>query len=59
VTAQSNSGRINALFFDGHVASLNDRQSREPVLWYPSGATVTASGEAEGMVYVPEGFVIP
>lgn len=44
-TAQENKGSINALFFDGHVARLNDRESREIELWYPSG-TLVESQEA-------------
>jgi prepilin-type N-terminal cleavage/methylation domain-containing protein/prepilin-type processing-associated H-X9-DG protein len=56
-TAQGNTGYINAVFFDGHVATLNDRQSREISLWYPTGSIVTIS--AEGMTNVPNGTVIP
>lgn len=36
----SNKGSINALFFDGHVARLDDKASRNPELWYPTGAKV-------------------
>ncbi len=36
----NNKGSINALFFDGHVARLDDKTSRNPELWYPSGAKV-------------------
>lgn len=37
-TVQSNKGTMNAAFFDGHVARLTDRESREISLWYPRGA---------------------
>lgn len=57
LTAQDNNGSINAVFFDGHVARLNDRQSREIDLWYPSGTTVMDSSEA--MIDMEEGFVLP
>lgn len=53
----SNKGTINAVFFDGHVDRLNDRQSREIHLWYPKGGVVTAP--TEGMTEVPADFVIP
>lgn len=54
--AQSNKGSINAMFFDGHVTRLNDRQSREISYWYPKGSVVKKS--AEGMTDVPDGFVL-
>lgn len=56
-SAQANDGRINAVFFDGHVATLDDRHSREISLWYPTGSMVRVS--AEGMTYVPTGTIIP
>jgi prepilin-type processing-associated H-X9-DG protein len=56
-SAQQNKGAINALFFDGHVSRFNDRQSREIVYWYPSGAIVQKP--SEGLTRVPQGFVIP
>ena len=56
-TAQGNPGLINALFFDGHVAQLTDRQSREISLWYPTGSTVQLS--SQGMTNVPNGTIIP
>lgn len=37
-TAQSNKGAINAVFFDGHVQRLTDRESRSPEFWYPTGS---------------------
>ncbi len=54
---RDNKGTINALFFDGHVERLTDRQSREAHLWYPSGAVVRTP--SEGMVTLPQGAVIP
>lgn len=42
---RENPGSINALFFDGHVALLDDRASRELEYWYPTGATVEMPGE--------------
>ncbi len=56
-TAQANNGKINAMFFDGHVARLGDRQSREIEFWYPKGSKVQSP--REGMTDVPNGFVIP
>lgn len=55
--AQDNHGAINTLFFDGHVERLNDRQSREISLWYPTGSVVAE--ESEGMTSLPVGYVIP
>ncbi len=56
-SARDNKGTINAVFFDGHVDRLTDRQSREAQLWYPSGATVKVP--TEGMTNLPMDFVIP
>ena len=56
-TAQDNRGCINAVFFDGHVEAMSDRQSREIELWYPSGGVVQSP--EEGMTAVPTGYVIP
>ena len=53
----SNKGTVDAIFFDGHVERLNDRQTREVGLWYPKGAVVQTP--SEGMTEVPMGFVIP
>ncbi len=39
-SVQANVGMINAVFFDGHVESLEDRPSRDIELWYPSGTWV-------------------
>lgn len=38
--AQTNSGRMNMLFFDGHVENAGDKRSRRIDVWYPSGSTV-------------------
>lgn len=57
VDCRSNKGKINALFFDGHISALDDRQSREITYWYPSGAVVQTV--TEGMTTVPNGFEIP
>jgi prepilin-type processing-associated H-X9-DG protein len=46
-SARDNKGQINALFFDGSVRRLNDRQSRDPRPWYPKGTRITKA--AEGM----------
>ena len=56
-SAQHNRGFMNAVFFDGHVERLNDRQSREIDLWYPTGAIVQTP--AEGMTCASQGMVIP
>ena len=55
--ARDNSGSINALFYDGHVQRLSDRQSREVHLWYPTGSVVKIP--SEGMTNMPMDFVIP
>lgn len=39
-SAQANKGQINALFFDGSVRRLSDKDSRNPVYWYPRGSRV-------------------
>lgn len=54
---RSNKGSINALFFDGHIARLDDRQSREITYWYPTGAVVQTP--QQGMTTVPQGFEVP
>ncbi len=56
-TAQENRGSINAMFFDGHVARLDDRQSREIEFWYPKGTIVDDA--SQGMRDVPDGFEVP
>jgi hypothetical protein len=55
--AHDNKGRIESLFFDGHVQALTDRKSREVHYWYPTGTIVRNPGE--GMTNVPRDFVIP
>jgi len=54
---RDNSGEINAVFFDGHVARLDDRASRNVEYWYPSGAVVRLPGE--GLTAVPLDTEIP
>jgi len=54
---RSNSGEINALFFDGHVERLDDRQSRDIEYWYPSGSTVIE--KSEGLTDVPDNYKVP
>jgi len=56
-TAQANKGSMNALFFDGHVARLSDRKSREPSLWYPKGTIIRTP--QQGMVRVPQDYEVP
>lgn len=48
---------INALFFDNHVESLTNRESRNIKYWYPRGGVVKKPGE--GMTLVPQDYVIP
>jgi len=55
--AHGNKGSINAVFFDGHVERMTDRQSREIGYWYPKGGKVQVP--TEGMTEVPENYVIP
>jgi prepilin-type processing-associated H-X9-DG protein len=59
IHAQENKGAINALFFDGHVALLYDRASREIEYWYPKGSRVRSGEEFSGLTSVPADFVIP
>ncbi|MEK6675033.1 MAG: prepilin-type N-terminal cleavage/methylation domain-containing protein [Planctomycetota bacterium] len=56
-TAEKNQGTIEALFFDGHVSRLGDRDSRDLHLWYPAGAEVRTP--SEGMTVVPAGTKVP
>ncbi len=44
-SAQGNKSAVNALYFDGHVGRLLDRESRNPVLWYPKGSVVRDANE--------------
>ncbi len=48
---------INSLFFDNHVESLTNRESREIRYWYPKGAVVKKPNE--GMTLVPMDYVVP
>ncbi len=54
---RDNTGEINALFFDGHVARLNDRASRNIEFWYPSGTT--AQPGQGGLTDVPANYEVP
>ncbi len=55
-SCQVNKGKINAMFWDGHVEAMTDSQSRKIDHWYPRGATV--EHEDEGMTEVPMNYVI-
>jgi prepilin-type N-terminal cleavage/methylation domain-containing protein/prepilin-type processing-associated H-X9-DG protein len=55
-SAHDNRGRINAMFFDGHVARLSDRASRNIEHWYPTGTTAQPG---QGLTDVPEDFEVP
>jgi hypothetical protein len=54
---QDNDGGIHALFFDAHVALLNDEESRTVSLWYPTGSVI--AGDPVGMTTETVGQVIP
>jgi prepilin-type N-terminal cleavage/methylation domain-containing protein/prepilin-type processing-associated H-X9-DG protein len=54
---RDNAGEINALFFDGHVARLDDRASRNIEYWYPTGTVV--QHPSEGLTDVPAGSEVP
>ncbi len=59
-SAQDNYGCINAVMFDGHVTTLDDRESRNPVLWYPTGTIVNENvTPGETMTTLLPGSVIP
>jgi prepilin-type processing-associated H-X9-DG protein len=53
---RDNGGLMNALFFDGHVARLDDRASREVKLWYPTGSTAHSGN---GLTDVPANHEVP
>jgi prepilin-type N-terminal cleavage/methylation domain-containing protein/prepilin-type processing-associated H-X9-DG protein len=55
--AQDNKGSVNAAYFDGHVARLGDRASREIRQWYPRGSVVRKANE--GMTHAENGDVVP
>ncbi len=40
--------RINALFFDGHAEPLNNAESRDPNLYWPTGSEVVAASRVTG-----------
>jgi hypothetical protein len=48
---------MNALFFDGHVARLDDRASRNVEYWYPTGST--AQPGQGGLTDVPADYEVP
>ncbi len=54
-------GRMNAAFFDGHVETLSEKQSRNPSYWYPSGSRLGSNAseiEAETLNFVnPSGTI--
>lgn len=50
---------IEALFFDGHVERLSQRQSRKIDYWYPRGGVVTQPGAGvRDFASYPDGYVI-
>ncbi len=53
---RDNGGEINALFFDGHVARLDDHASRRIEFWYPTGSI---AHPGEGLTDVPENYEVP
>ena len=55
-TCKSNEGTINALFFDGHVGIMNDRESRDIQHWYPRGSIVRTQS---GMTTLPNNWQVP
>jgi prepilin-type N-terminal cleavage/methylation domain-containing protein/prepilin-type processing-associated H-X9-DG protein len=54
--AHKNDGTINAVFFDGHIERLDDRQSRRIEYWYPRGSVVNTEGQ--GLTHYPRGYEI-
>lgn len=58
--ATENKGMMNALFFDGHVELMNDRDSRKVELWYPRGTRI--KNPDQGMMRLPgssDSFLVP
>ena len=49
-SARKNRGMINAMFFDGSVRRLTDKESRNPVFWYPKGTKVNPMAFGSGKV---------
>lgn len=39
--------RMNATFWDGHGEVIKQYESRNPVLWYPTGTTLGSSGDID------------
>ena len=54
---QTNKGKINALFFDGHIDKLTDQESRKIDYWYPSGSAIHEA--QSGMTEVDDEHDIP
>ncbi len=55
-SCQGNRGTIDALFFDGHVENLSDKESRKIDYWFPSKSVVET--EITGMTNLPRGYVV-
>lgn len=49
-SARDNRGMINAMFFDGSVRRLTDKQSRNPIYWYPKGSKTGRFGFSASQV---------
>lgn len=47
-------GKMNACFFDGSGTSLTERESRNPVHWYPSKSELKDNAQAASLDYLPE-----
>jgi len=54
---RDNPGSINTLFFDGHVARMDDKESRNIEYWYPTGTQV--SNMSGGLTDVDVPFEVP
>lgn len=57
-SVRDNHGSINALFFDGHIARLEDRESRTIEFWYPTGAEAQESSSLDGLTDIPSGYEV-
>ena len=55
--AVENLGHVNVAMFDGSSRTMNDRISREPEWWYPTGTVIVNPGE--GMTTTAAGQVLP
>lgn len=54
-------GEINAAFFDGHVQTISEPDSRNPTLWYPTKSTMgtrTSEIDPRSLQYVRAGATI-